>query len=1128
MKKVQNSQSKSLKRILAIALFLMVSTLTFAQQRVTGTVKDAQGEPLAGVSVIEVGTQNGVITDINGNYTLTVKNGASLTFSYVGFEPQTVKAKSTLNIGLIEDNELLSEVVVVGYGTMQRKDVSSSITTVKSEDFNKGAYTDPAQLLQGKVPGLMITNTSDPSGAGSISLRGTSSFREGAMEPYYIIDGVPGVDLSLISPDDIESIDVLRDATATAIYGSKAANGVIIVTTKKGRKNEMASVTYSGYVSASQAMTLDMMDGDQLRQYAKDNDFQLPNDLGVNTDWQKEVLRTGIAHNHNISIIGGGEKSQYSASVNYFKNEGVIRHTDRERLNARTFVQTKTLNDRLELSLSLNGSITNNNHILTGTDGASVINAMYYFSPLQPVTNEDGSWYDGTGVTSMNYNPVAMANEDRRFFKRKFLQGVGKAAFTITKGLVWNLTLSLENQQYLFNGYDTTKSQLPSYASKHGMAERNSSESQKRQLETYINYDKTFAKKHKLALMAGYSWEQGDNNDGFGMKTYNFYDDQLSYYNLTMGNSFNINDMNQFSLSTLRMISFYGRLNYSFDSRYILQVTMRRDGSSAFGKNHRWGNFPSASLAWRIIDEKFMKNQKVFSDLKLRAGYGISGNSFGFNAFTANKTLGTNSWFDYIDADGNVSNYHLFYYLRNDNPDLKWEKTAMTNIGLDFGFLKNRLTGTIEVYDKTTSDLIYSYLVSQSRYEFGYMDANVGTIRNRGIELMINAVPVQTKDFRWNTAFNISHNVNKVTKMSNALHSTDYVNVGNPGIGGYSFSTVERVQEGYPVGQFFVWEWAGYNEAGNSLFNEYDEDGNLIGTTTNPQEKDRVAKGCAQPKVTFGWNNTFNYKNWSLTAFIQGVAGNKIFNATRAYFSSINMVTTGKNVLASVATDQRFTDAAAQAPSDRYLENGSYVRLANLQLAYDFGKIGNYINNIQIYASANNLLTITKYKGIDPEVNLGGMAPGIDNRETRYPHTRSAMVGIKVNFGGGKAKKAEAAAPQYIEKVIEKPVEVEKVVTKEVTKEVYTGNGVHVVCFAQGKYELTAEAKAELDNVKGSCDVVAYASPEGDVDANKTLSENRAKAVADYLTSKGVKVNKVAGEGAKNEASNRIAIVTVK
>lgn len=1127
MKKVQNSQSKSLKRILAIALFLMVSTLTFAQQRVTGTVKDAQGEPLAGVSVIEVGTQNGVITDINGNYTLTVKNGASLTFSYVGFEPQTVKAKSTLNIGLVEDNELLSEVVVVGYGTMQRKDVSSSITTVKADDFNKGAFTDPAQLLQGKVPGLMITNTSDPTGAGSISLRGTSSFREGAMEPYYVVDGVPGVDLSLIAPDDIESIDVLRDATATAIYGSKAANGVIIVTTKKGNKDDKASVTYNGYVQASRARTLDMMDGEQLRQYAKDNDFQLPNDLGQNTNWQDEVLRTGIAHNHNISIVGGSGKSQYSASVNYFKNEGVIRQTNRERLNARTFVQTKTLNDKLELSLSVNGSITNNNHVLTGTDGASVINAMYYFSPLQPVTNEDGSWYDGTGVTSMNYNPVVMLNEDRRFFKNKFLQGVGKAAWTITKGLVWNLTLSLENNQYLFNGYDTTKSQLPSFASKHGVAERNSTESQKRQLETYVNFDKTFNKVHKLALMAGYSWEQGDNGDGFGLSAYNFYDDALSYYNLAMANSFNINDIHSFNLSSLRMISFYGRLNYSFDSRYIFQVTMRRDGSSAFGKNHRWGNFPSASVAWRIIDEKFMKNQKVFSDLKLRAGYGISGNSFGFDAFTAIRTLGTNGWFPYIDDSGS-SNYHKFYWTRNENPDLKWEKTAMANIGLDFGFFNNRLTGTIEVYDKTTSDLIYSYPVSPNRYEFGYMDANVGEISNRGIELTLNAVPVRTKDFTWNTSFNISHNVNKVKKMSNDLYSTDYVNVGNPGIGGFSFNTVERIQEGYPVGQFFVWEWAGYNEAGNSLFNEYDEEGNLIGTTTNPQEKDRVAKGCAQPKVTFGWNNTFNYKNWSLTAFIQGVFGNKIFNATRAYFSSINMVTTGKNVLASVPSEQKFTDAAAQAPSDRYLENGSYLRLSNLQLAYNFGKIGNLFDNIQLYASANNLVTITKYKGIDPEVNLGGMSPGIDNRETRYPRTRSAMVGIKINFASSKAKKAEAAAPKYIETVVEKPVEVVKEVTKEVTKEVYTGNGVHVVCFAQGKYELTAEAKAELDNVKGSCDVVAYASPEGDVDANKTLSENRAKAVADYLTSKGVKVNKVAGEGAKNEASNRIAIVTVK
>lgn len=976
--------------------------MAYAQsQTVNGVVKDSHGEPLIGAAVLIKGQNQGTVTDVDGKFSLAARNGQVLEVSFIGYGTKEVTVNGGfLEVVLSDDANFLDDVVVIGYGSLQRKDISSSITSVKADDFNKGSYTSPAELLQGKVPGLTVTQDSDPNGTGSISLRGASSLREGAaMEPYYVVDGVPGVDLSLVAPDDIESIDVLRDASATAIYGSKAANGVIIVTTKKG-KGEKASVTYNGYVSFEKpAKRLEMMTADELRSYAKANDFELPNDMGADTNWADEVLRTGFTHNHNLSIMGSTEKSQYSASINYRNKEGILPNAGMDRLSARSFIQTKCLNDRLEVSASLNASVRNGRWLPSANgNGESVYQSIYYFSPLCPVTNPDGTWYDGTGVVSQNYNPVAMLNENHYQGKNKFIQGVVKGAFTITDGLVWNLTASYQNHQNLYNGYDSINSQLAASASKHGLASRSESESEKKQLETWISYDKTFADVHKLSIMGGYSWEQSDSGDGFGLSAYNFYDDSLQYYNIGLANVIDVNDVYANLLSTLRMISFYGRVNYSYDSRYIFQATIRRDGSSAFGVNNRWGTFPSASFAWRAIQEEFMKNQKVLSDLKIRIGYGVSGNSLGFDAYTARETYGASGWFNYTDSKDNTSRYRTIAATNNANPDLKWERTAMLNVGVDFGFLGNRLTGTIEFYDKETSDLIYWYPVSTNRYPYNTMTANVGNISNKGIELSLAAIPVQKKNFIWRTNFNISHNKNLVTKMSNDTYSVDYVNMGNPKVGGYSTTTIQRLQEGYPIGQFFVYEWAGYNDAGISVFNDYDENGNLTGTTSNPGEDDRVAKGCAQPLLSFGWNNDFSYKNWSLTAFFQGVAGNKVYNGPRNYFSSLTLVTTGKNALKSIMTDQKFTDSCAQCPSDRYLENGSFIRLATLQLAYNFGKIGNWVNNLQLYATGNNIFCLTKYSGTDPEVNLGGLTPGIENQETRYPRTRSILFGVKVNF----------------------------------------------------------------------------------------------------------------------------------
>ncbi|WP_304317238.1 TonB-dependent receptor [Phocaeicola plebeius] len=1003
MCKVQLKNARLRPFALFMALFLMNVSWAFAQLTVTGRVQSKSGEPLIGVNVIEKGTTNGTVTDLDGNFSLRTEKGKTLVFSYIGFVAQENVVKGTrMNVTLLEDTETLDEVVVIGYGSMQRKDVTSSITSVKAEDMNVGVITTPAQMLQGKVPGLTIANTSDPNGSASISLRGASSLRTGeAMEPYYVVDGVPGVSISLVAPEDIESIDVLRDASATAIYGSKAANGVIIITTKKGKKDGRTSVSYSGYVAWDRTLkTLDMMTADELLSYAKTNNITQLNDYynvdnPANTNWQDEVLRTGFSHNHNVSINGGNEKTNYSASLNFQDREGVVRGTNMDRLNARTFVQTKALNNRLELALSLNASIRNSSTGPTDIQGRSVLDAMYYYNPLVPVKNEDGTWYRNLNI-SQNYNPLSMINEDRYDTKEKLLQGTAQATLHIIDGLDWNLNLSYQNQQYIYNIYNTTQTQLPSVVSKHGQADRSTTENIRKQMETYLNWNHTFADAHKVGIMLGYSWEQADNNDGFGLRVYNFYNDDLTYHNLGMANNMDINDVISNNLSTLRMISFYGRINYSYKSRYLLQATVRRDGSSAFGENNRWATFPSVSAAWRITEEQFMKNQHVFDDLKLRVGYGVSGNSLGFDAFIARPLYGATGWFTYVNPDGSTSNYRMLGATRNANPDLKWESTSMFNIGIDFGFLHNRLSGTIEYYDKRTSDLIYDYPVSTNRYPYGTMTANVGNISNKGIEITINAVPVQTHNFTWSTTLNLSHNKNVVEKLTNASYSVPYIDMADPDV--VTGEKVQRIMEGSPIGQFYTYEWAGYNENGVSVFNDYDADGNLIGTTDAPTDEDRRKTDSAQPKLTYGWNNDFTWKNWTLTAFFQGVAGNQIYNATRNYYNNVGLVAAGKNVLSEVATEQNFSDSNAHRPSDRYLESGSYFRLATLTLGYNFGKLGDWVNNLRIYATCNNVFTITGYKGLDPEVYLGGLTPGVDWRQTQYPRTRTFMVGVNVNF----------------------------------------------------------------------------------------------------------------------------------
>ena len=746
-----------------------------------------------------------------------------------------------------------------------------------------------------------------------------------------------------------------------------------------------------------------MMTADELRTYAKENNITLPNDKGASTNWNDEVLRTAISHNHNVSINGGSEKTQNSASMSYQNKQGIVRGTDFERFGGRAFLQTKALNDRLTLAFNVNAAQSKGTTVDSAKDGQSVFDAMNYYSPLVPVTNADGSWYSDKTI-SQNFNPVSMINEDTFENNKKLLQGTAKGTLDITKDLKWNLSLSYQDEQYIWNEYHTSKSQ---YNTRNGEAKRIATENKKKILETYINYDHTFANIHKLGLMAGYSWEQNDDNDSFGLDVYDFYNDNTTFYNLNLANKMDwqnggITSNNNGHLETLRMISFYGRINYSFNSKYLLQATIRRDGSSAFGKNNRWGTFPSASLAWRMSEEKFIKDLNVFDDLKFRVGYGVSGNSLGFGAYSAIQTYSTSGWFNYTNANGTQNSYHTLAAASNANPDLKWERTAMLNIGLDFSFFGGRLGGTIEYYDKRTSDLIYTYEVSTNRYPFGTMPANVGDISNKGIEFTINATPIQTKNFSWQTSLNLSHNKNNVESISNSEYSVDYIRAADPEIAGYSSNAdVQRIMEGHPIGTFYTYEWAGYNNQGVSIFYVHDpETGERTGeTTTDPEtDRDRTITGCAQPDLNLGWSNNFQYKNWNLDLFFTGVLGQDIYNATAEQYSNVSFVKEGRNVLKSVATEHRATDTQSQAPSNRWIENGSYFRLSSVSLGYTFGKIGNWINSLKLYATCNNVFTITGYSGRDPEINLGGLEPGMDRRTNYYPRTRSFMIGVNMNF----------------------------------------------------------------------------------------------------------------------------------
>lgn len=955
------------------------------KKEISGTVRDVSGAPIPGVSIVVKGTSQGALSDMEGKFKFTIPGDAKLlVFSFVGMKSQEVplNGQSQITVVMQEETVGIEEVVAIGYGAQSKKNVTGSISTVSSADMNKGVYSTPAQMLQGKVPGLTITRSGDPTGSPSMTLRGPSTLRTGAaMEPFYVIDGVPGASIDAVAPDDIVSMDVLRDASSTAIYGARAANGVIMVSTRRAKSGQ-SYVNYSGYTAVEKVSnTIEMLSGAELRNYLKTVGKVPFDDNGADIDWQKEVMRTGISQNHNVSFGGGTDKTVFSASVNYLDNQGIIKTSSLDRWTARVNLEQKAFDDKVTIGLNLTNATTNK-HVVN----SAVFSNMLKYLPTVGIYKADGSFFENTQQSGY-WNPVALLNNE--IDDRKIINLLANVTLKVNlfPWLTYNANVSLQNDEIQQNQYSKKASTV--HLGANGYAIRNEYTNRKTLAENYFTFDKTVGM-HKVKVLAGYSYQEDKLNDGFQAANSNFISDDLLYNNLSFGSSpdkVNTNDrFGTATIQTLRIASFYSRLNYQFDNKYLLQATIRRDGSSAFGTNNRWGTFPSASLGWKINNESFMQNVRVISDLKLRVGYGVSGNSLGFDPMISRLKYGITGT-TYI----NGVELKAVGVTQNENPDLKWESTAMTNLGVDFGLWNDRVTGTVEFYDKKTSDLIWYYPVSTTKYLYPNLWANVGKISNKGVEFSLNVTAVKTDKFKWTTSFNISRNVNKVVSLSNDQFPTfTRIETAQIGGAGQSGNPTQVIREGAPIGTFYLRQYAGRNSDGITLFYKANGETSKVVTVEDFKEC-----GNAQPKFMYGWNNNLTYKNFDLSFFFRGVYGNKILNATLAGLNNVNNAS--NNNIPKFSLGEPATDVNSFYNSSRYLESGSYLRLDNATLGYTLKLTKLKVKTARLYITTNNLFVITKYKGIDPEITLGGIEPGIDNNNF-YPKTRSFMLGVNLNF----------------------------------------------------------------------------------------------------------------------------------
>lgn len=979
-------------------LFLLLTLLSFsltalAQQKVTGKVKDSSGEPVIGASVVVKDNNTmGTITDFDGNFMLDVPAKSVLVISYIGYVTQEVPAtgKKSLEIILKEDTKTLDEVVVIGYGTQRKGDVTSSVASVKADNFVKGAVKDVGQLIQGKVAGLAITNPNgDPTGNTQIRLRGTNTIGGANTNPLVLIDGIPG-ELGTVAPEDVESVDVLKDGSAAAIYGTRGTNGVILITTKQAKGVDINQVEYNGYVSTSLiAKKLDMLNADEFRALYPDQDH------GADTDWIDEISRTPISHVHNLSLMGGNSKTNYIANLNYASRQGIMKKSDFESFQGRIEITHRMFDDKLKLKFGLFGK---KNQMESTTNGGSFRGWVYgqatRRNPTDPVRNEDGTWNEN--VSKFEYeNPLALLYEAEGNVKKTQLRYNGNIVYNPIKDLTLSAVFSYIREN-MNRGYGETLSHIS--ALRDGLAGWSSVGSytkMEKLMELTVQYNKEIGA-HKFSVLGGYSYNETDYEE-LWIDNYGFQDDYFGgWHNIGIGSALKDGKANIGSKKTpTNLIGFFGRATYSFKNRYLLMGALRYEGASQlWGTDNAWGLFPSVSVGWRITEESFMKNQKIFDDLKLRVGYGVTG-SQPKDPFLGVAMLKYGS---YAYVNGNW--IQTIVPASNPNPDLKWEEKKETNIGLDFVSWGGRLSGSIDYYNRDVDGLIYEYGVPTPPNLYNKTMANGGTMRNRGIEVLVTVVPVQNKDFEWSTTGTFSLNSNKLISLSGSIFKSDY-DYFNTGTVEYSGQVTDshRVQVGESIGNFYGFKVVDVDSEGRWIYE--DRNGELVNYkdfTHAPEDKHVIGNGL--PKWYAGWNNTLRYKNFDLNVTMRGAFGFQIINGGRMNYEnvknsrfenrlkSVNDLVFGKHTLSS-EVEPEF--------NSYYVEDGDYWKIDNITLGYSFGQIGKYIKSLRIYGSVLNALTITGYKGIDPEVSTDDLTPGYDTRD-RYPSVRSFTFGVNVKF----------------------------------------------------------------------------------------------------------------------------------
>jgi iron complex outermembrane receptor protein len=977
---------KAILRFLFLALF-PVALYSQSNKTVKGVVTDENKNPLSGVSVTVKGTRKATVTDADGKFSLSVPGSdAMLVFSYVGYSAREVAAGDggTLAVSLSGRGSQMNDVVVTGYGQSTKRNITGSVASISAEDFNVGVITTPGELLAGKVPGINITKSGDPNDQPVVILRGASTLRTGsAQQPLYVIDGVPDASIDLVAPSDIATIDVLKDAAATAIYGARAANGVIIITTRRPKTGQ-SRLSYNAYVAAEKvSRRISMLTAPQLRNYLVANGNPLIGghsngnfDDSVNNNWQDQVQRTGLSHNHNICYGGNTGNTVFGASINYLSNQGIMKNSSLDRTTIRANIEHHAFDDRLKLGLNVMNASSNASQI-----PSQVFGSMLTYMPTLRAIEPDGTY--STEYPQGGLNPVSLINNYSSNSKARTFLANALGEVKIVPGLKYTLSLTTQTQDTTSNIYYKSTSELA--RGLNGAATVSQTESTKKLAESYFTYEKSFGI-HSVKLLGGYSWEEDHLGLGFGTSTQNFPNDQLGANNLAVSSppANTVTFINS-HIGTLRLISYYARVNYQLGEKYLFQASIRDDGSSAFGANHRWGYFPAVSAGWRISKESFMDNVRLFDDLKLRVGYGVTGNSLGFDPLIAQVQYGITG-----RAYTNGSVLDGIGPTQNPNPDLQWESTATTNIGADFSLLKGLLSGSLDYYIKTTSNLIWSYPVSATQFPVTTLTTNIGKIRNSGIELQLNAAPIRTRDFSWKTSFNIAHNDNNVLSISNHQFNNQYVYTAFLGGKGQTNNWSQIIEPGHPIGTFDTWHYMGKNASGVTVMRTAKGD-----TTTNPTTADYYTAGSAQPKLLLGWSNTFTFKGFDLNFFFRAVTGNKIMNATLA---SLNDPIDAKTQnLPTFSLHESFNDIHSTYISDRFLENGSYLRLDNATLGYTLPIHSHTVNRLRVYVSANNVFVITGYRGIDPEINIGGLTPGIDNNNY-YPKTRTFQFGVNANF----------------------------------------------------------------------------------------------------------------------------------